>query len=232
MFITMNPPFRPNYPAAGTLLNTFCSGTTKMGTYADGNGGSFSAVIQENSTDCGYVPYPAYGTPTGYQYCEGTTLMGRYANGNGGTFDAVIEYDSSSCGYTPPLQGGSGVLRVNVQWDGACDVDLDLQSPEGYHYGYGHSGGGTGLWDYDSVTAGQENVFFDPSAPNGNYVLTLVNWSGTDAGTITVTVVANGVTSNVDMTGQLPLTARGRSFTSVYFSYNQTTGFTSYPARS
>lgn len=187
MFIVMSPPFRPSYPANGTLDSTFCSGTTKMG---------------------------------------------HYNNGTGGFYDAVIETDSVDCGYTPPLQGGNGILRVNVQWDGACDIDLDLATPDGFHYGYGFAGGGNGSWDYDSTNAGQENVFWNPSAPNGTYNLTLINWTGTEAGNITVTVIANGVTRNVDMTGQLPMTARGRSFTSVSFSYSQATGFTAFPTRS
>lgn len=43
-------------PAAGTLLSTFCSSTTKYGTYADGSGGTYNQVIASNSTECGYVP--------------------------------------------------------------------------------------------------------------------------------------------------------------------------------
>lgn len=42
------------HPTAGSLLRTFCKGTTKMGVYANGSGGSYNAVIKRNSTDCGY----------------------------------------------------------------------------------------------------------------------------------------------------------------------------------
>jgi hypothetical protein len=38
--------------ASGTLLSTYCSGNDKYGTYADGHGGSYAALIQANSTDC------------------------------------------------------------------------------------------------------------------------------------------------------------------------------------
>ena len=43
------------HPTLGTLLRSFCQGTTKMGVYANGAGGSYNAVIKVNSTDCGYV---------------------------------------------------------------------------------------------------------------------------------------------------------------------------------
>lgn len=44
------------YPPRGTLVSTYCQGTTKMGTYHDGTGGTYNAVISTNSVDCGYVP--------------------------------------------------------------------------------------------------------------------------------------------------------------------------------
>lgn len=49
----------PAYPANGTLLSTYCSGTTKMGKYANGSGGFYNDTIAVNSADCGYVPPPA-----------------------------------------------------------------------------------------------------------------------------------------------------------------------------
>ena len=84
---------------AGTLLSTYCDGTTKMGTYADGGGGSYTNAIEFNSVDCGYV------TPAGTllsTYCDGTTKMGTYANGSGGSYNQVIEYNSTDCGYVYP----------------------------------------------------------------------------------------------------------------------------------
>ena len=48
----------PNYPAKGTLLNTFCKGYNQYGKYADGNGGSYEQLIEVNSSTCGYTPPP------------------------------------------------------------------------------------------------------------------------------------------------------------------------------
>lgn len=47
--------FIPTYPAAGTLVSFACSGTTKVGTYNDGNGGVYQQNIEVNSPDCGYI---------------------------------------------------------------------------------------------------------------------------------------------------------------------------------
>lgn len=45
----------PTNPAAGTLLSQACEGTTLMGTYANGSGGTYKQAIAYNSTTCGYV---------------------------------------------------------------------------------------------------------------------------------------------------------------------------------
>ena len=39
---------------AGTLLSQYCNGFTSFGKYADGNGGSYDAVIKANDPICGY----------------------------------------------------------------------------------------------------------------------------------------------------------------------------------
>ena len=60
-------PLIPTFPANGTLLNTVCSGTTKVGVYADGVGGTYNQDIEVNSVDCGYVdpgPVPVGATNT------------------------------------------------------------------------------------------------------------------------------------------------------------------------
>jgi hypothetical protein len=44
-----------NYISAGTLLSTYCSGFDLYGTYADGAGGTYNALIAHNSPTCGYV---------------------------------------------------------------------------------------------------------------------------------------------------------------------------------
>jgi hypothetical protein len=90
----------------GTLISTYCDGTTKMGTYANGTGGTYNSIIQSNSTECGYVPPPAAGTLLD-TYCQGTTKMGTYANGTGGSYNQAIEYNSLDCGYTAPPAAGT-----------------------------------------------------------------------------------------------------------------------------
>lgn len=44
-----------NCTAAGTLIDSYCSGTTLWGTYADGSCGTYDEVIEINSTSCGYT---------------------------------------------------------------------------------------------------------------------------------------------------------------------------------
>ena len=45
-------------PAAGTLLSTYCSGTTLVGVYTNGCCGTSDSIIENNSGSCGYVPPP------------------------------------------------------------------------------------------------------------------------------------------------------------------------------
>ena len=68
-------------PAYGTLLSTYCSGVDKYGTYADGSGGTYNALIQSNSVDCGYV------APSTYNVTLNTTSNGSisFASGHGPT---------------------------------------------------------------------------------------------------------------------------------------------------
>ena len=43
------------YIASGTLLSTYCTGFDLYGTYADGAGGTYNALIAYNSATCGYA---------------------------------------------------------------------------------------------------------------------------------------------------------------------------------
>ena len=43
-------------PAAGTLQSVYCEGTSQWGVYADGSGGTYNQIIEENSLQCGYTP--------------------------------------------------------------------------------------------------------------------------------------------------------------------------------
>jgi hypothetical protein len=49
------------HPPYGTLLSTYCSGVDKWGIYADGVGGTYTALIAANSVDCGYSPPETFG---------------------------------------------------------------------------------------------------------------------------------------------------------------------------
>lgn len=44
------------YPAKDTLIKMKCIGLDKYATYADGAGGTYDLLIEENSVECGYTP--------------------------------------------------------------------------------------------------------------------------------------------------------------------------------
>lgn len=44
-----------SYPESGYLLGTFCDGFNLTGTYADGAGGTYPAVITANAAECGFT---------------------------------------------------------------------------------------------------------------------------------------------------------------------------------
>ena len=109
--IQLSAPATPPPPPTprGTLLNTSCQGVDKYGSYADGAGGTYSSLIQSNSTDCGYVaplpPPPPPPTPHGTFLrfeCSGTDKYNVYADGAGGEYKQLDSHLSTDCGYTPP----------------------------------------------------------------------------------------------------------------------------------
>lgn len=112
------------YPAAGILVSTYCDGTTKMGRYSNGSGGTYTAVIEANSLECGWT-YPAAGTVL-QVFCQGVNRMQRIANGVGGYTDSVLEANSTLCGYVPPMTNGTlistfcqGTTKMGRYSDGA-----------------------------------------------------------------------------------------------------------------
>ena len=93
----------PTNPAAGTVLDTTCDGTTLIETIADGNGGSTTEETP-NSAECGYVAPPAEGTILD-EFCEDTTKVTITADGLGGEVRSEEE-KSEDCGYVgPPAEG-------------------------------------------------------------------------------------------------------------------------------
>lgn len=108
----------PTYPANGTASGqAYCgTGAEKFNRYQnvhDGSGGTRRTLIEENSTECGYVEpvdHPAEGSASGEAYC-GTgsnqfTLYQNFHDGNGGTYTSVVQTNSRRCGYVAP--GGDG----------------------------------------------------------------------------------------------------------------------------
>ena len=83
-------------PANGTLLATSCQGTTKMGTYADGAGGTYIDMIEANSMDCGYVAPPA-----GTLSADAVTLKASltYKDAGNVTHSAVVDTEGGTGAY-------------------------------------------------------------------------------------------------------------------------------------
>lgn len=112
-------PVCPVYPARGILLNAYCAGTTKFGTYTDGVGGTYSGVIAINSVECGYVPPPValmrYSTVTGAPGVSGRAAMK----------EALAELVPG--GGTVLITDGPDVgLRSSWQWKGTS-IGFDLK---------------------------------------------------------------------------------------------------------
>jgi hypothetical protein len=61
-------------PSEGTLVDTYCSGTTLWGTYADGSCGTYDDPITANSTDCGYVN-PCFIEGTNITLADGSQVL-------------------------------------------------------------------------------------------------------------------------------------------------------------
>ncbi|MEG3034047.1 MAG: hypothetical protein RR877_00970 [Aurantimicrobium sp.] len=93
------------YPVKDSLLSSYCKVRDNMGIYADGYGGTYEKIIENNSASCGYVPPPsspqhaAKGTIL-TRYCVGFEQHGLYADGYGGTYSNFIAMNSPACGYT------------------------------------------------------------------------------------------------------------------------------------
>lgn len=97
----------------------------------------------------------------------------------------------------PDLQGQSGDLRINLQWDTPCDLDLHVKDPCGREIYYSSTtascSGGTGTLDVDANAGGpthahpQENIYW-MSPASGNYKVSVVNYSKRTEGTVTFNV--------------------------------------------
>lgn len=63
-----------NCPSAGTLVDTYCSGTTLWGTYADGSCGTYDDPIEANSVECGYIE-PCFIEGTNITLADGSQVL-------------------------------------------------------------------------------------------------------------------------------------------------------------
>jgi hypothetical protein len=126
----------PANPAQGTVLEESCDGTTLIQTIADGNGGSTQEETPD-STKCGYVAPPVFGTPLGDAYCANASEtrfqellnsvqnLGQYdkvrdfADGEGGSYTEVVDTDSEECGWTAVPEEGTPI------GESYCAVELE-----------------------------------------------------------------------------------------------------------
>jgi hypothetical protein len=159
-------------PAAGQLISTYCDGYTLMGTYTNGSCGTYNAVIEYNSTSCGYVaPTPtatptATPTPTPTATPEPSATTDVYVNNSffGGVISGVvIGGQSVSSSYSFPVYPGdtlngtvslTGTQLVQVYMsginpDGCLTVSTSADGP----INYAIAGGGT-FSQYMDITGG------------------------------------------------------------------------------
>lgn len=99
--------FIPTYPAAGTLVSFACSGTTKVGTYNDGNGGVYQQNIEVNSPDCGYI------APTPGPVTVGSTVI-------------TINTDTNGVTHTDTIVGEDGESYIVYEFDDPLNASTDL----------------------------------------------------------------------------------------------------------
>jgi hypothetical protein len=123
-----------SYPAYGTYLSQYCTGSTLYYRYANGSGGSYD-VSQGCSTTCGgCCCAPAYGT---YQYdgCSGCDYYYYYADGCYGVYSSLVESNSANCG----CGGGGGSCFESYGYEGDWEGVYcgDKRPSRGYSYYWG-----------------------------------------------------------------------------------------------
>jgi len=88
-------------PLSEQLISTYCLGFDEYGTFTNSTGGTYTKLIKQNSSSCGFGGDPIYpnaGTLLN-EYCKGFNKWGVYADGKGGTYDKIIELNSKDCGF-------------------------------------------------------------------------------------------------------------------------------------
>jgi hypothetical protein len=181
---TTQPPV--TNPPNGTLLSTYCSGYDKYGTYADGSGGTYNALIQANSTDCGYV-VPTNATVTYYVvggggggggaygprggggggggYTSGTVTLSTgtlysYTVGGGGSGAGYVAGGGSSFAGYSAGGGGGGAYGIYNSWagDGGGSASGNAGGIGGYSGGGGGGGGGNSGGGQSGLSGGNRRA--------------------------------------------------------------------------
>ena len=158
-----NAPEAP--PAVGTLLSTYCVGTTQWGIYSGGYGPDTYAIIQTTSVSCGYTPPPPLPGTVLSSNCSGTTLVQQIADGYGGS-NTVETPNSTECGYTPPPSYTVTISVFVGPYNGSTSLcTAYFTGTPGASYGWAAGGsGGSGTFN----SAGADSI--GPVAlPPGTY---------------------------------------------------------------
>jgi hypothetical protein len=88
-------------PGPNQLIGTFCNGTTLIGEYTDGTCGTYTAVIESNSTSCGYTPPPSDPIPATPSSASASspsnsTLSGSWSSSSGASYYEYVIYRNGS----------------------------------------------------------------------------------------------------------------------------------------
>lgn len=118
------------HPPKGTILQTYCSGSTLMQLVANGSGGVTSSVGEINSSSCVTSNYPPKGTIMSTT-CEGTTLVRSISNGDGGVTIERTENSSQCMVNTHPTRG----TLLSFQCDGFNMVGTYADGDGGFYEG-------------------------------------------------------------------------------------------------
>ncbi|HEY3403315.1 MAG TPA: hypothetical protein VGK59_08015 [Ohtaekwangia sp.] len=120
------------------------------------------------------------------------------------------------------LKLGSGSLQVSLSWNNDSDQDLYVEDPSGTSINYTNPFSDTGgeLDRDDTDGYGPENIFWNESAPDGTYTVSVDDYSGeTNATTWVVTINApgksktfTGTTQNGSVANVVTFTKNGNSY--------------------
>lgn len=180
----------------GALLHTYCNvHYDRMGTYADGKGGTYDSIIQPKDTTCGYqATVPIGHPPKGEiltQYCSGTTLMGLKADGAGGVYSELLQADAPQCktgGEYPPagtvlstVCEGTTLVRSIANGSGGITIDRVDNSSQCTVVVHPPAGA---LIDYECRGFDQWGTYTDGSGGTYNAIITR---NSVDCGYVTPT---------------------------------------------